>query len=207
MDPLGLVVVDEEHEHSYKQEEAPRYHARDVAVVRGRMEQAVVVLGSATPSMESFYNVNKNKYTLLELPLRADDKKMPVVRVIDMSMEARKQQGVPIFSQPLKEAITRRLEKREQVILFLNRRGYSTSLQCPKCGYVAQCPNCSISLTYHRDQKKLLCHICNHQAPAPAACPEPTCRNPAIRYAGLGTQKVEDTLAKLFPQATVRRMD
>lgn len=207
VDPLGLVVVDEEHEHSYKQEEAPRYHARDVAVVRGRMEQAVVVLGSATPSMESFYNVNKNKYTLLELPLRADDKKMPVVRVIDMSMEARKQQGVPIFSQPLKEAITRRLEKREQVILFLNRRGYSTSLQCPKCGYVAQCPNCSISLTYHRDQKKLLCHICNHQAPAPAACPEPTCRNPAIRYAGLGTQKVEDTLAKLFPQATVRRMD
>ena len=207
VDPLGLVVVDEEHEHSYKQEEAPRYHARDVAVVRGRMEQAVVVLGSATPSMESFYNVNKNKYTLLELPLRADDKKMPVVRVIDMSMEARKQQGVPIFSQPLKEAITRRLEKREQVILFLNRRGYSTSLQCPKCGYVAQCPNCSISLTYHRDQKKLLCHICNHQAPAPAACPEPACRNPAIRYAGLGTQKVEDTLAKLFPQATVRRMD
>ncbi len=207
VDPLGLIIVDEEHEHSYKQEESPRYHARDVAVVRGQMEGAVVVLGSATPSLESFYNVHKGKYALLELPSRADDKKMPVVRVVDMRAEARKQKGIPIFSQPLKEAITRRLEKKEQVILFLNRRGYSTSLQCPQCGYVAQCPNCSISLTYHRDAQKLRCHICNFEQAAPAVCPEAKCRNPAIRYAGLGTQKVEDTLAKLFPHAAIRRMD
>jgi primosomal protein N' (replication factor Y) (superfamily II helicase) len=205
--PLGLVIVDEEHEHSYKQEEAPRYHARDVAVVRGRMESAVVVLGSATPSMESFYNAQKGKYTLLELRQRADDKKMPLVRVIDMRQEGRKEKGTPIFSQKLKEEITRRLERREQVMLFLNRRGYSTSLQCPKCGYVAGCPNCSVALTYHRSKQKICCHICGHEAPVPAVCPDEKCRNPAIRYAGLGTERVEDTLVKLFPHARVRRMD
>jgi primosomal protein N' (replication factor Y) len=207
VDPLGLIIVDEEHEHSYKQEEAPRYHARDVAVVRGQMEGAVVVLGSATPSLESFYNVKKGKYALLEMPTRADHKKMPVVRVVDMRAEGRKQKGTPIFSEQLKEAITQRLERREQTMLFLNRRGYSTSLQCPKCGYVAECPNCSVSLTYHRAKQKLCCHICGHDAPAPNVCPDAKCRNPAIRYAGLGTEKVEATLAKLFPHARVSRMD
>jgi primosomal protein N' (replication factor Y) len=207
VDPLGLIIVDEEHEHSYKQEEAPRYHARDVAVVRGQMEDAVVVLGSATPSLESFYNVKKSKYALLELLQRADDKKMPLVRVIDMRQESRKEKGAPIFSQKLKEEITHRLERKEQVILFLNRRGYATSMQCPKCGYVAECPNCSVALTYHRAKQKLLCHICGHEAPAPLVCPNQKCRNPAIRYAGVGTEKVEDTLAKLFPHARVKRMD
>jgi len=207
VDPLGLIIVDEEHEHSYKQEEAPRYHARDVAVMRGQMEGAVVVLGSATPSLESFYNTQKGKYALLGLPQRADDKKMPLVRVIDMRQEARKEKGTPIFSQKLKEEITRRLERREQVMLFLNRRGYATSLQCPKCGYVAECPNCSLALTYHRSKQKICCHICGHETPAPSLCPNQKCRNPAIRYAGLGTEKVEDTLAKLFPHARVRRMD
>ncbi len=207
VDPLGLIIVDEEHEYSYKQEEAPRYHARDVAVVRGQREGAVVVLGSATPSLESFYNAGKGKYTLLELPARADDKQMPLVRIIDMRQEARREKGTPIFSQKLKEAITQRLERREQVILFLNRRGYSTSLQCPRCGYVAECPNCSVALTYHRSKQKTCCHICGHEAPVPAVCPNEKCRNPAIRYAGLGTEKVEDTLAKLFPNARVRRMD
>ena len=207
VDPLGLVIVDEEHEYSYKQEEAPRYHARDVAVLRGQMEGAVVVLGSATPSMESFYNVQKGKYALLELLQRADDKKMPLVRVIDMRQEARKEKGTPIFSQKLKEEITQRLERKEQVMLFLNRRGYATSLQCPKCGYVAECPNCSVALTYHRSNQQLLCHICAHSTPAPNLCPNEKCRNPAIRYAGLGTEKVEATLAKLFPRARVKRMD
>jgi primosomal protein N' (replication factor Y) len=207
IDPLGLVIVDEEHEHSYKQEEAPRYHARDVAVLRGGMENAVVVLGSATPSMESFYNVQNGKYTLLELLQRADDKKMPLVRVVDMRQEARKEKGTPIFSQKLKEAITQRLERREQVMLFLNRRGFATSLQCPKCGYVAECPNCSVSLTYHRRAQKICCHICGHETPAPTVCPVEKCRNPAIRYSGLGTEKVEDTLHKLFPHARVQRMD
>ncbi|MBU6398790.1 MAG: primosomal protein N' [Verrucomicrobia bacterium] len=207
VDPLGLIIVDEEHEYSYKQAEAPRYHARDVAVVRGRMDRAVVVLGSATPSLESFFNSSKGKYALLTLPSRVDEKKMPVVRVVDLRQEARKEKGPPIFSRKLAEAITARLERREQVMLFLNRRGYATSLQCPRCGYVAQCPNCSVALTYHRARQKLCCHICGHETAAPTLCPDPKCRNPAIRYAGLGTEKVEDTLGRLFPHARVRRMD
>jgi primosomal protein N' (replication factor Y) len=207
VDPLGLIIVDEEHEYSYKQEEAPRYHARDVAVVRGRMEGAVVVLGSATPSMESCFNARKGKYRLLEMPTRADDKKMPVIRVIDMRQAARQEKGAPMFSPQLKEAIHQRLERKEQTILFLNRRGFATSLQCPLCGYVAQCPNCSLALTYHRQAGRLRCHICGHNVPAPAVCPEPKCRNPAIRFAGMGTEKVESTLAKLFPHARVQRMD
>jgi len=152
--------VDEEHEHTYKQEEAPRYHARDVAIMRGRMENAVVVLGSATPSLESYYNCKRGKYALLELPERVDDQKMPHVRVVDMRQAARSEKGIPIFSPQLKEAITQRLERKEQTILFLNRRGYSTSLQCPKCGEVVQCPNCSLALTFHRQEQKLACHIC-----------------------------------------------
>jgi len=207
VEPLGLIIVDEEHEHTYKQEEAPRYHARDVAIVRGQMEGAVVVLGSATPSLESYYNCGKGKYTLLQLPERADDKKMPVVRVVDMRQTVRPGKGVPIFSPQLREAIARRVEQKEQVILFLNRRGYSTSLQCPLCGFVAQCPNCSVSLTYHRQEQKLCCHICAHFEPVPPVCPNQKCRNPAIRFAGIGTQKVEATLAKLFPHARIVRMD
>jgi primosomal protein N' (replication factor Y) (superfamily II helicase) len=207
VDPLGLIIVDEEHEHTYKQEEAPRYHARDVAIMRGQMEGATVVLGSATPSLESFFNCRAGKYSLLELPERVDDQKMPQVRIVDMRQSARKEKGIPILSPQLKEAITRRLERGEQTILFLNRRGYSSSLQCPKCGYVAECPNCSVSLTYHRHEQKICCHICGHTAPVPAVCPEKSCRNPQIRYAGLGTQKVEETLAKLFPDARVTRMD
>ena len=207
VEPLGLIIVDEEHEHTYKQEEAPRYHARDVAIMRGQMENAVVVLGSATPSMESFYNCKRGKFTLLELPERVDDQKMPYVRVVDMRQAMRDGKGPPLFSPQLKEAITQRLERGEQTILFLNRRGYSTSLLCPKCGYVAQCPNCSVSLTYHRIEQKLSCHICGHNEKVPSVCPEPKCKNPAIRFAGTGTQKVEEVLAKLFPKARVKRMD
>jgi primosomal protein N' (replication factor Y) len=207
VDPLGLIIVDEEHEHTYKQEEAPRYHARDVAIKRGQMENAVVVLGSATPSLESFFNCRKGKYTLIEMPERVDDQKMPYVRVVDMRQAARKDQGIPIFSPQLKEAITQRLERGEQTILFLNRRGYSSSLQCPLCGFVAECPNCSLSLTYHRQDQRLRCHLCGHNEPVPALCPNQKCRNPKIRYAGLGTQKVEDTLGKLFPNARTTRMD
>ena len=207
VEPLGLIIVDEEHEHSYKQEEAPRYHARDVAVVRGRRENSVVVLGSATPSLESYYNTKNGKYTLLEMPTRVDSKKMPVVRVVDMRQAARLEKGVPIFSPQLKEAITQRLERAEQTMLFLNRRGYSSSLQCPKCGYVAQCPNCSVSLTFHRRDDKLACHVCGHTAKVPSVCPEAKCRNPAIRYAGMGTERVEETLTKLFPKARIQRMD
>ena len=207
IEPLGLVIVDEEHEFSYKQEEAPRYHARDVAVLRGLREGSVVVLGSATPSMESYHNVELGKYHLLEMPRRADDKTMPVVKVVDMRRENRKDKGTPLFSLALKEAITQRLERREQTILFLNRRGYATSMQCPLCGYVAMCPNCSVSLTYHRRAGRLVCHICGENQGAPRCCPEPRCQNPGIRFAGVGTQKVEEALAKLFPGARVVRMD
>ncbi|MDB6122199.1 MAG: priA [Pedosphaera sp.] len=207
VDPLGLIIVDEEHEHTYKQEESPRYHARDVAIVRGQMEGATVVLGSATPSMESFYNCSRGKYTLLEMLERVDNKKMPVVRVVDMRQAMRRGKSIPIFSPQLKEAIQQRLERKEQTILFLNRRGYSTSLQCPLCGFVATCPNCSVSLTYHRKAQILCCHVCGHTEPVPARCPGPKCGNPEIRYAGLGTEKVEDTLAKLFPDARIKRMD
>jgi primosomal protein N' (replication factor Y) len=207
VEPLGLIIVDEEHEHTYKQEEAPRYHARDVAIMRGQMEGAVVVLGSATPSLESYFNCKKGKYTLLDLPERVDNQKMPYVRVVDLRQTARGGKSIPIFSPQLKEAIAQRIERGEQTILFLNRRGYSSSLQCPLCGFVAQCPNCSVSLTYHRQEQKLRCHICGHSEPVPKICPDSKCKNPAIRYAGLGTQKVEDTLNKLFPKARIKRMD
>ena len=207
VEPLGLIIVDEEHEHTYKQEEAPRYHARDVAIMRGQMEGAVTVLGSATPSLESYYNCEQGKFTRLDLPERVDNQKMPYVRVVDMRQAARDGQGPPIFSPQLKEAITQRLERGEQTILFLNRRGYSNSLQCPKCGFVANCPNCSVTLTYHRAEQKLACHICGHAEKVPPVCPEPKCKNPAIRFAGTGTQKVEAVLAKLFPKARVSRMD
>lgn len=207
LEKLGLIIVDEEHEHSYKQEESPRYNARDCALVRGQIENAVVVLGSATPSLESYYNARTGKYSLLEMPTRVDDQKMPLVRVVDMRMEARKEKGTPIFSQVLRDRIALRLERGEQVILFLNRRGYASSLQCPKCGFVAGCPNCSVSLTYHRHNQSLRCHICNYSAAAPAVCPEANCRNPAIRFAGIGTERVEETLPKLFPKARIARMD
>ncbi len=207
VDPLGLVIVDEEHEYSYKQEEAPRYHARDVGIVRAQREGAVVLLGTATPSMETFYNAQRGKYELLDLPTRVDTKTLPLVRVVDMRLEARKEKGVPIFSLKLKEGILSRLEKGEQVMLFLNRRGYSASLQCPLCGFVAGCPNCSVSLTYHRKADQLRCHICGHTEGVPKVCPEDSCRSPQIRYAGIGTERVEETLGKLFPKARVTRMD
>ena len=207
VEPLGLIIVDEEHESTYKQEEAPRYHARDVAIMRGQMENAVVVLGSATPSLESFYNCQRGKFSLLELPERVDDQKMPRVRVVDMRQAAAKEKGNLIFSPQLKEAIHQRLDRGEQTILFLNRRGYSTSLQCPKCGYVCNCPNCSLALTFHRQEQKLACHICGHTQKVPSVCPNEKCKNPAIRFSGMGTQKVEETLAKLFPKARIKRMD
>ena len=207
VEPLGLVIVDEEHEHSYKQEEAPRYNARDLAVVRGQQEGAAVVLGSATPCMESYHNVQRKKYGLLSLTERVDNIQMPIVRVIDMRSAARKEKGVGIFSPQLREAILQRLEKNEQVMLFLNRRGWSSSLQCPECGFVAECPNCSVSLTYHRAAQQLMCHICGHIEAAPKQCPQTECGNVAIRFSGLGTEKVEAALEKGFPSARVKRMD
>jgi primosomal protein N' (replication factor Y) len=200
---VGLIVVDEEHENTYKQEETPRYHGRDIAVLRGHLERCAVLLGSATPSLESFWNAQQGKYELVRLTTRIDDRKMPFIRIIDMRMESQKKAA--ILSERLIAAINRRLEKKEQTILFLNRRGFSTSLVCAKCGHVCQCPNCSVSLTFHRGAARVVCHICGYQAVAPTQCPE--CRDPGIRYSGTGTEKVEDTVTKIFPKAVVKRMD
>jgi primosomal protein N' (replication factor Y) len=202
---LGVIVVDEEHETSYKQEEAPRYHARDLAVVRAQFEQCAILLGSATPSLESYHNAKIGKYGLVKLTARIDDRQLPLIRVVDMRQEYLKQKQLPVISQGLGTAIEDRLAKKEQTILFLNRRGYSTSLVCNQCGHVCECPNCTVALTFHLQEDRLKCHLCGHAAVAPRKCPK--CGDPSIRYAGYGTQKVEGIVQKLFPKATVARMD
>src|SRR5947207_4172912 len=202
---LGLIVVDEEHETTYKQEEAPRYHARDVAVVRAKIEKCVVVLGSATPSLESYHNATTGKYRLATVTQRVDEKQMPPMRVVDLRQERRKERAIAILSGKLRGAIADRLEKREQTILFLNRRGFSTSLLCTNCGEARNCPNCSVALTFHRHVARLSCHLCGHTAAVPKKCP--ACGKDALIYAGFGTEKVETTVSQIFPKAAVSRMD
>ena len=214
---LGLIVVDEEHETTYKQEEAPRYHARDVAVVRAKIEKCVVVLGSATPSLESYHNAAIGKYRVVTLTQRVDQKQMPLMRVVDLRQERRKEKKAAILSEKLSQAIADRLEKREQTILFLNRRGFSTSLLCSNCGEARNCPNCSVALTFHQHfpqggsaspktmSGRLSCHLCGHTAAVPKKCP--ACGQDALIYHGFGTEKVELTVAQIFPKAVVRRMD
>src|SRR5437763_263820 len=197
--------LNEEHETTYKQEEAPRYHARDVAVVRAKIEKCAVVLGSATPSLESYYNATIGKYELLTLTQRVDDQRMPLMRIVDLRLERRKGKVAPILSEKLSQAIAARLEKREQTILFLNRRGFSTSLLCSNCGEARNCPNCSVALTFHRHMARLSCHLCGHTAAVPKKCPE--CGKDSLIYAGFGTEKVESTVSHLFSKANVRRMD
>ncbi len=204
---LGLIVVDEEHEPTYKQDEAPRYHARDVAVMRGRLEHCAVVLGSATPSLESWCNAQSGKYGLATLPHRVDHRTMPVVRVVDMRVEAEREGKAHLFSRDLVVAMQDRLARAEQTILFLNRRGFSTSLICPACGYVAKCAHCSVSLVFHRRAGRMRCHMCGADTEAPARCPNPACGSPEIRFGGAGTERIEDILRRLFPRARVARMD
>src|SRR5437762_3939646 len=205
---LGLIVVDEEHETTYKQEEAPRYHARDVAIVRAKIEKCVAVLGSATPSLESYHNAVIGKYRLVALTQRIDEKQMPLMRIVDLRQERRKEKAATILSEKLRAAIADRMEKREQTILFLNRRGFSTSLLCSNCGEARNCPNCSVALTFHRHPAvpgRLSCHLCGHTAAVPKKCP--ACGQDALIYYGFGTEKVESTVAQIFPKAVVRRMD
>jgi primosomal protein N' (replication factor Y) len=203
---LGLILVDEEHENTYKQENVPRYHGRDVAVLRAAFEPCAIVLGSATPSLESWRNTETGKYQLVRLNQRADSASMPLVRVVDMRLEQSKHKGGPaILSDKLRSALEQRLEKGEQSILFLNRRGFARSLQCPSCGHVCQCPHCAVALTYHRTDERLVCHVCGHQAIVPRKCPE--CKSPAIILQGYGTQKVEEVLAKVLPKAKFARID
>jgi primosomal protein N' (replication factor Y) len=209
---VGAIVIDEEHEATYKQGENPRYHARDLAIVRAKSEGAVVVLGSATPSLESWKNAQEGKYALISLPDRAGGASLPAVAVIDRR-QALKQRpdGAPIdpfrmvIGEELERELARRLEMKEQAILLLNRRGYASFIQCGACGYVATCPNCSISLTYHRTTERLVCHYCRHEEGMPARCPR--CAGTIIRQRGLGTQQVERLLGERFPAARIARMD
>jgi primosomal protein N' (replication factor Y) len=202
---LGLIVVDEEHENSYKQEETPRYQARDLAVMRARLERCAVVLGSATPSIESYHNATTGKYQLIKLDARVDDRQLPLIRIVDMRQEYRRQTQLPVISNRLGIAIEDRLARNEQTILFLNRRGFASSLVCRQCGFVCQCPNCSIALTFHLSENRLKCHLCGNLSIAPKKCPE--CQDPGIRYAGYGTEKIEGVVQKLFPKANTARMD
>jgi primosomal protein N' (replication factor Y) len=205
VDRLGLIVVDEEHETSYKQGEAPRYNARDVAVKRGEIEKCSVLLGSASPALESFYNARTGKYALANLHNRVDHRQMPRMNIVDMRLEAEREGRVNVFSRPLVEAIRSRIELHEQTILFLNRRGFSTSIICPACGFVAACPQCSVSLTYHREGEALRCHVCGRAEKVPAKCPG--CGSPALKFSGIGTQRIESIVHAVFPRAQVRRMD
>lgn len=205
LDRLGLIVVDEEHEGSYKQEEAPRYHGRDVAVMRASIEPCAILLGSATPSLESYHNAVTGKYSLVRMPSRIDDRQMPLIRVVDMRQQNRRSGQTPALSPMLVAAISKRLTEGRQTILFLNRRGYASALLCNVCGHVCHCPNCSVALTYHRDDERLRCHLCGHSERVPSKCPE--CSDPGIRHAGMGTQKIEESIRKVFPKARVARMD
>ncbi|MCP3761943.1 primosomal protein N' [Domibacillus sp. A3M-37] len=201
---IGLIIIDEEHETSYKQEENPRYHARDVAIWRAGFYGCPVILGSATPSLESFARAQKGVYTLLTLAERVNDRPLPTVDIVDMREELR-EGNRSMFSRNLFDKIKDRLEKGEQIVLFLNKRGYSSFIMCRDCGYVAECPNCDVSMTYHRHRHQLKCHYCGHEEPSPNVCPE--CGSEHIRHFGTGTQKVEEELLKLLPEARVIRMD
>lgn len=201
---LGLVVVDEEHESSYKQDTAPRYNARDVAVERARRAGAAVVLGSATPSVETYYRATRGEYSLLEMPSRVEKRPMPRVIVVDLR-EMPRDRPASIFSAELEEGIRQRLARREQVILLQNRRAYSTFLLCRDCGYVARCPNCAVSLKFYSAARKLSCHHCDYSEPAPTVCPG--CGGLRIRRFGIGTERVEEETRKTFPEARVIRMD
>jgi primosomal protein N' (replication factor Y) len=202
---LGLIVVDEEHDQSYKQEETPRYNGRDVAIVRAQAAGACVVLGSATPSLESRYNAQRGKYTLLELPERIEKRPMPKVELIDMREEFLETRKQATFSRRLVEAIGQRLDNREQTMLLLNRRGFSSFVACRACGERIQCRNCSVTLTFHRRDRRLLCHYCGYAERVPSVCPK--CHSEHIYFLGVGSEKVEEELHREFPRARITRLD
>lgn len=202
---VGIIVVDEEHDNSYKQNETPRYHGRDVAIMRARMNQAVCLLGSATPSVESYYNSESRKSSRLELLSRATAGRLPEVRLIDMRKEHIQTPGQIILSTPLEQAVQERIEAREQVILLLNRRGFAPVVLCPMCGWIAECEDCQVSLTFHSSGSALRCHYCGGSRPKPVVCGQ--CGFNPLIYLGLGTQKAEDYLMRAFPKARVERMD
>src|SRR5208282_4441772 len=202
---LALIIVDEEQDSSYKQEETPRYHARDVAVMRAKMAGAVVVLGSATPSLESYYNAKKNKYALVELPDRVEMRPLPEVEIIDMRKEFQETGREQVISRKLAEEIRERLEKKEQVMVLLNRRGYSPVVLCRACGKTLQCKNCAVSMTHHKRERKMECHYCGHVAHIPDKCAH--CGSEYVYFVGTGSEKLEELLHGMFPQARIGRLD
>ncbi|HBA27530.1 MAG TPA: primosomal protein N' [Nitrospinae bacterium] len=195
---IGLIIVDEEHDTAYKQDTNPRYNGRDIAIVRGKYSNAVVILGSATPSMESFYNSQTSKYEYLHLPGRIDKKSLPLIEIVDIK-------GVNIISDRLRSEMEKRIEKKEQTLLFINRRGSATFIQCSDCGYVWRCKNCSVSLTYHKKDNLCVCHYCGYSETVSDTCPQ--CKGYTINYKGKGTQKIEDEIRALFPNSNIERMD
>jgi primosomal protein N' (replication factor Y) (superfamily II helicase) len=202
---LALIIVDEEQDSSYKQEETPRYHARDVAVMRAKMAGAVAVLGSATPSLESYYNAKKNKYALLELPDRVERRPLPEVEIVDMRQEFQETGKEQVVSRRLAEEIRERLERKEQVMVLLNRRGYSPVVLCRACGKSLQCKNCAVSMTHHKREQKMECHYCGHVARIPERCAE--CGSEYVYFVGTGSEKLEELLHGMFPQARIGRLD
>ena len=202
---LGLIVVDEEHDQSYKQQESPRYHGRDVAVVRARDSRAVIVLGSATPSLETRYNAERGKYTRLELPERIERRPLPEVALIDMRQEFLETRKQATFSRALVDAVTARLANGEQTMLLMNRRGFSSFAACRACGERLECANCSVTLTYHRRDRRMLCHYCNYQARVPDRCPK--CDSEYMQFLGAGSERVEEELHAAFPRARIARLD
>jgi primosomal protein N' (replication factor Y) len=202
---LALIIVDEEHDSSYKQEETPRYHARDVAVMRARMAGATVVLGSATPSLESYFNAQKGKYTLLELPDRVERRPLPEVEILDMKSEFRERGQEQVISRKLAAEIGERLARREQVMVLLNRRGYAPVVLCRACGHTAQCANCAIALTHHKREHRLQCHYCGYMQAVPKICEE--CGSEYVYFVGTGSEKLEELLHSMFPQARIGRLD
>jgi len=202
---LALIIVDEEQDSSYKQEETPRYHARDVAVMRAKMTGAAVVLGSATPSLESYYNAKKNKYALVELPDRVEKRPLPEVEIVDMRQEFQETGKEQVISRKLAEEIRERLEKKEQVMVLLNRRGYSPVVLCRACGKSLQCENCAVSMTHHKREHKMECHYCGHVAKIPEKCAQ--CGSEFVYFVGTGSEKLEELLHGMFPQARIGRLD
>jgi primosomal protein N' (replication factor Y) len=205
LENVGLIVIDEEHDNSYKQDETPRYHGRDVAVVRGRMEQALVLLGTATPSLESAANARAGRYDSLVLTRRILDRPMAAVRIVDMRQEYAAHGPDVTFSAALVEAIGARLERREQTVVLLNRRGFAAAMFCRGCGTSMECPHCSVTLTYHRGARRLRCHYCNYSTPVPKACA--VCGGEFLEQSGFGTERLEADLRALFPDARVARVD
>ncbi len=198
---LALIIVDEEQDSSYKQEEMPRYHARDVAVMRAKLSQAVVVLGSATPSLESYFNATKHKYTLLRLPDRVEQRPLPEVEIIDMRQEFQETGSEQVISRKLASEIKQRLERNEQVMVLLNRRGYSPVALCRTCGKTLECRNCAIALTHHKLSHRMECHYCGYVAPIPKKCAH--CGSEYVYFLGTGSEKLEELLHGMFPQARI----